>query len=143
MSGEMVQRVNPDGLVPTAGRFAHAVLAPAGRRLAFLAGQAGVDDQGAIVAADVGGQARQTFRNIARIVDELGARSSDIVQLTIYVVDYDPSLLADVDRAGDAVFGADWPVTATTLVGVQGLSFPGLLVEIAAVISVPDEDGEA
>lgn len=140
MSAEMVQRVDPKGLVPTRGRFAHAVLAPAGRRLAFLAGQAGVDDTGAIIADDVGGQAQQTFRNIARIVDELGASATDIVQLTIYVVDYDPSLLGEVDRAGDAVFGADWPVTATTLVGVQGLSFAGLLIEIAAVIAVPNEE---
>ena len=133
-------RLNPDELLPPpAGRFAHAVVPPRAARLAFLAGQVALDRNGSIVGRDVPAQARQCFINLRSVVTALGAGFQDIVQLTMYAVGYDPVMLAGIDAAGDEVFAGDWPVAATTLLGVAALGHPDFLFEATAVVAVPDD----
>ena len=38
--------------------------------------------------------------------------------------------------AGREVFGADWPVTASVLIGVQALGHPDWLIEIDAIAAL-------
>ena len=53
------------------------------------------------------------------------------MRLTIYVVNYDPKDLAAIRDAGGAYFsGRDAP--AATILGVQSLTQPGLLIAIEA-----------
>jgi len=60
-----------------------------------------------------------------------GASPADVVRLTIYVVGYDPQSLGAIRDAGGAFFaGRDSP--AATILGVQTLARPGLLVAIEA-----------
>lgn len=113
------------------------VVVPPGRTLIFLAGQAASTETGEIHGKDVHSQAWQTFRNIAAILSDCDGSPGDIVQMTIYVVDFRPEHLAMIEAAGDEIFGSGWPSTASTLVGCQALGAPELLIEITAVLSVP------
>jgi predicted TIM-barrel fold metal-dependent hydrolase len=54
------------------------------------------------------------------------------------VVDHHPGLIAPLFAAGRAVFGTDWPLCASTYLGVQRLGLPEWRVEIDAVVTVPE-----
>ena len=133
-----MERHNPRGLLPPPhGRFAHAVVPPAGARLAFVAGQVALDAAGNIVGpGDIVAQARQCFANLRLVVEALAAGPQDIVQLTLYAVGYGADMLAPIDAAGDEAFGGDWPVAASTLVGVAALGHPDFLFEVTAVVAI-------
>jgi enamine deaminase RidA (YjgF/YER057c/UK114 family) len=133
-----MRRINPPSLLPPpGGRFAHAVVPPAGAALAFVAGQVALDGEGSLVGpGDIVAQAGQCFTNLKLVVEELGSSAHDIVQIMMYAVAYQPEMLARIDAAGDAAFGGDWPVAATTLVGVETLGHPDFLFEITATVVV-------
>src|ERR1700722_5220336 len=136
-----IQRINPATLLaPIGNKHAHIVVPPAGSRFAFIAGQVALDLAGAIVGrGDYYQQSHQCFENIRDPLAELHAEPQQIVKMTIYVLDYRPEMLELVSRAGDQVFGANWPVTATTLIGVQALGMSDFLVEIEAMVALPGE----
>jgi enamine deaminase RidA (YjgF/YER057c/UK114 family) len=139
LEDSLMDRINPGTLLPPpGGRFAHAVMATAGSRVAVVAGQVALDRHGKIVGTGEHAlQAQQCFVNLRHVLDALGARSQDIAQLTIYIVGYEPSMLAGIDAAGDAGFVGDWPIAATTLVGVAALGLPDFLVEVSATVALP------
>lgn len=107
--------------------------------LVFLRGQVGQDlETGASVAiGDAAGQARQAMANIARLLEEAGARLEDICKITIYLTD--PRYREPVYRVvGEALRGV-FPVS-TGLV-VSALARPEWLVEIDVMAVIP-EPGE-
>lgn len=138
-----IQRINPATLLaPIGNKHAHIVVPPPGSRFAFIAGQVALDLQGAIVGhGDYYQQTRKCFENIRDALAELRAEPRQIVKMTLYVLNYRPEMLELVARAGDHVFGANWPVTATTLIGVQALGMSDFLVEIEAMVALPEESG--
>lgn len=83
---------------------------------------------GAVGGDDVGAQAREALRRIGAALAEVGARPQDVVRTRIYVTDI--SQWQQVGIAHAEVFGAAPP--ATTMVEVQALIDPALLVEIEA-----------
>ena len=77
-------------------------------------------------------QTRQALRNLKAAVESAGGTISDVVQLTIHVVNYRPDQLNDI--AGTlAEFFPPENLPANTLVGVPSLSTQGLLIEITGV----------
>lgn len=134
-----IQRINPPALLaPLGGKHAHIVVPPAGAQFAFIAGQVAFDVHGEIVGrGDYYQQSEQCFACIRDALAALQAGPQQIVKMTIYVTDYRPEMLELVSRAGDRVFGANWPVTATTLIGVQALGMSDFLVEIEAMVALP------
>ncbi|MFV3077999.1 RidA family protein [Niveispirillum fermenti] len=135
----MTQKLNPATLAPPVmGLYAQIAIAPAGR-LAFIAGQVALDVDGNLVGGDShAAQARQCFANIAAALDALSVRPERIVKMTINVVGHHPGLIAPIFGAGRDIFGDAWPVTASMLLGVQALGLPEWLVEVDAVVSLPD-----
>jgi enamine deaminase RidA (YjgF/YER057c/UK114 family) len=84
---------------------------------------------------DLAAQTEQAFLNVATALAGAGATFADVAKLTVYVVDWEPSKMADFgEGAGRAAarLGVD-PTTAATLIGVAALAEPDLLVEIDAV----------
>lgn len=77
---------------------------------------------------DLYGQARAAFAKIADLLAAAGGGMHNIYKLVIYVTDADNK--AAVNRARAEVFGPTFP--CSTLVGVGGFAFPGLLIEIDA-----------
>ena len=124
--------VNPSTIHPPAG-YSHVVHAT-GSRLAFVAGQAALDESFGIVGeGDLAAQTRQVMLNLQRALDELGAGWDDVVKSTVYTTR--PHEYETIGAAmGEAMGGADPP--AQVLLGVTSLALAELLIEIELVVSL-------
>jgi enamine deaminase RidA (YjgF/YER057c/UK114 family) len=94
-------------------------------RLVFGSGQTGVDTDGRI-GEDIEEQSRLTWRNIEGVLAGAGMRISDIVQLTMLLVNRGDLSTA---RAVREEF-LDGHRPASTLLFVTGLAHPDWLIEI-------------
>ena len=119
--------------VQTAGVVSPELGAQAVRvgRTLYITAQTALDSAGTIVGRDLAAQAAQAFRNLTAVLKSASSTPGDVVRLTIYVVNYDAKDVAAIRGAGEAFFsGRDAPVA--TILGVQSLAQPGLLVAIEA-----------
>jgi enamine deaminase RidA (YjgF/YER057c/UK114 family) len=131
-----MQVVQPSGW-PTPVGYANGVLADAGGRLLFVAGQVGWDAQGHFQTDDFVEQVRQALRNVVAVLRAAGAGPEHVARLTWYVTDkaaYRASL-RDVGRAYREVMGRHYPAMA--LVEVKALLEDRAKVEIEATAVVP------
>ncbi|GAA5066832.1 enamine deaminase RidA (YjgF/YER057c/UK114 family) [Thermocatellispora tengchongensis] len=135
---EALARVNPPALCPPVQNlYSQVVIAPAGRT-AYLAGQVALDASGELVGpGDYAAQARQAFLNVKLALEGVGATPADMVRHNIYVVDHRPELVPVIFGAAQEVYGEPWPLTASTLLGVQALGLPGWLIEVEATALLP------
>jgi enamine deaminase RidA (YjgF/YER057c/UK114 family) len=78
--------INPDSLGAPRG-YANGVLAEAGGRLLFIAGQVAWDEQQQIVSDDLVEQFDQAIRNVLTVVLAAGGQPDQIARLIIYVTD--------------------------------------------------------
>jgi enamine deaminase RidA (YjgF/YER057c/UK114 family) len=133
----MTQHVNPDTLFKLPA-FSQIVVAPPGR-LAFIAGQGPFDANFSLIGADdLHAQTVQAFQNVKAALAAVGARPADVVSSTFYIVGLDEQTTQIFVAAMNvALDGMPFPPNASTLVGVTRLGAPGMLVEIAAVASIP------
>jgi enamine deaminase RidA (YjgF/YER057c/UK114 family) len=119
-----IRRLNPDTLHPTPG-YHHITVVEAGR-LAFLAGQCPLDLAGQVVGGDnYEAQADQVAANALAALDAVAARPEDVVRSVIYVVSDDERVLGAVWRRLNASALAAAFTSASTLLGVAKLGFPG------------------
>jgi enamine deaminase RidA (YjgF/YER057c/UK114 family) len=132
-----IEPVNPPALPKPAG-FSYGYEVKSGRLL-FVAGQVARDAQNAVVGrGDLSAQFRQVCENWKAVLTAAGASFTDVVKLTIYVVDVDE--YKRQTRAIGAVyreyFGKHFP--AMTLVGARDLydREDGCLIEIEGVAAV-------
>jgi enamine deaminase RidA (YjgF/YER057c/UK114 family) len=108
-------------------------------RLAFIAGQIGVDADGQLVGpGDLAAQTRQALQNMQSILGAVGASWSDVVRLGWYVTDI-ANLQTIRDRRDEFLRPnlGDQPNPASTLVQVASLFRPEFLVEVEAVVALP------
>ena len=124
-----VTRINPDQLHTPPG-YHHITVVESGRT-AFLAGQCPLDVSGALVGAgDLDVQIDQVVANCVIALAAVGAQPSQVVRSVVYVVSDDTAVLAAVwYRLTRSAIAAAF-TTASTLLGVAQLGFPGQLVEI-------------
>jgi enamine deaminase RidA (YjgF/YER057c/UK114 family) len=130
--------INPEALGAPRG-FSHGVVAPAGSRLLFVAGQVGWDHQQRLAPGGFVPQFERALENIRAVVELAGGRMDEICRLTIYVTDrrlYELELRA-VGEAYRRVVGRHFPAMA--LVEVAALLEPGALVEIEATAALTAE----
>ena len=112
------------------------VVAAAGTRTIYTAGQVAIDESGALVGAgDLAAQTAQVMRNVGVALAAAGATYADIVKITTYVVAYKPEQRAVIGQARAPFFPKGTP-PASTLVGVAALALPEWLIEIEAVAVV-------
>jgi enamine deaminase RidA (YjgF/YER057c/UK114 family) len=132
-----IRPINPPTLMKPVG-FSHGYEVIDGRLL-VVAGQVSKDAGGQVVGkGDVVAQFRRACENIAVVVNAAGGHMSDVVKLTIYVLDV-PAYKARLKELGPVYrdcFGTHYP--AMTLVGVRDLfdAEDGCLIEIEAVAVV-------
>lgn len=133
----MTIRFNPPGLWPQLGRaFNHGVLQPPGRVL-HITGQVAWDEAGEVVGPeDAEAQLRQSFRNVARILEAVGGELQDIVSLTIYFLRRDD--LPAIQKVRSEHFTAE-NAPASILIQTPGLVVPELLVELVPIAVIPEE----
>ncbi|MEA2692720.1 MAG: hypothetical protein QOJ16_2107 [Acidobacteriota bacterium] len=132
--------VNPAELGAPRG-YSNGILAPAGGRLLFVAGQIAWDGEQRLVAQDFPGQFARALANAVAVVRAAGGGPEHVARLTLYVTDR-RQYLADLEAVGGAyrqVMGRHYPAMA--LLEVQSLLEPGALVEIEATAVLPALEG--
>lgn len=128
--------VNPPALTRPRG-FNHGMLAPAGGRVLFVAGQTAQDADGRIVGGGMAAQWDRALANVLEVVRAAGGGPEHIGRMTIWVTDRDAYL------AARAALGAVWRermaghYPAVALVEVSGLVDDGAVVEIEATAVLP------
>jgi enamine deaminase RidA (YjgF/YER057c/UK114 family) len=128
------QHIDPEG-VSKGGGYTHVVIAQG--RLLFISGQVAYDSQGNVVGeGDLSRQAEQVFENLGACLAAAGATFADLVKLTTYVVNYKAEDRPTIVAVRQRYLPADEP-PASTLVGVQALARPELLIEVEAVAALP------
>lgn len=118
--------------------YTQVVKSPAGARLLSVAGQGAFDAQFKIVGGDdLAAQAKQALANLGHALRAGGAQVSDLVSLRIYVVDYSPDAIPKMGSVL-ADFLGDAKPPAQTLIGVQALGMPEMMIEIEATAVVTE-----
>ena len=119
-----------EDLAPPRG-YSHVVSATGGTTV-YVAGQVALDADGRVVGpGDLRVQTEHVLKNLVRALAAAGARIDDVVKITTFVVDFKPAD-RDVIREVRARFFEGTP-PASTLVGVQALVMPELMIEIEAI----------
>lgn len=134
---EPLRAVQPAGWKRPSG-YSNGMLAAAGRRTLFVAGQVAWNAEQELVGrGDLPAQFRQALSNVLAVVEAAGGRPEHLVDMTVYVTD--KRAYAAATRAIGATWrelvGRHWPAMA--LVQVADLLEDGALVEIQATASLP------
>ncbi|MEU4294872.1 RidA family protein [Kribbella sp. NPDC026596] len=123
-----IERTNPAGLHPTPGY--HHVTKVQADTLIYLAGQCPLQPSGDLAEGGLEAQTEQVIRNILTALESAGASPEHVVRTVIYVASPVREDLAAVWTQLNASPLAPAFTTASTLLGVAQLGFPGQLVEI-------------
>ncbi|TDW18019.1 RidA family protein [Kribbella kalugense] len=121
-------RTNPSELHPTPGY--HHVTKVQAETLVYLAGQCPLQPSGELASGGLEGQTAQVISNILTALESAGARPEQVVRTVIYVASPDREDLSAVWTQLNASPLGPAFTTASTLLGVAQLGFPGQLVEI-------------
>jgi 2-iminobutanoate/2-iminopropanoate deaminase len=98
----------------------------------YLSGQVSHDDRGNIVGLrDMEAQMRQAYANIQKVLAQYGATMDNVVDEVLFVTDMDTAFAAAVKCRQEVFSGT--PVVASTIVQIQRLAFPELLIEIRCI----------
>ena len=125
--------VNPGTLAALDG-FTHAV------RIGFttyVSGEVPLDSTGQLVGrGDLAAQAKQAFANLSLVLRIAGNEPSDLVKLTVYVVDLHPDDWATIRAAAPEFFPSRDAPTGV-VVGVAALPRDGMRIAVDAVAQAP------
>jgi len=127
--------INPESLGKPSG-WSNGMLAPAGSRVLFVAGQTGTDTSGDVVSADFVEQFDRALERVLAVVHDAGGTAENVGRMTVYVTDiaaYRSSLRA-LGSAYRARMGYHFPAMA--LVQVTSLVHPDARVEIEATAAI-------
>lgn len=113
----------------------HHVAVATGTRQVHVAGQVSRDREGRPLAPDLRGQVADSLRSAATGLAAGGAGFADVVRLTFYVTGWRPErvedLLAGVADVAEEL-GLPQPMPPASLIGVEALFEPDVLVEVEA-----------
>lgn len=98
----------------------------------YVSGQVSHDETGKIVGVgDMEVQMRQAYTNIKKLLAHYGATMDNIVDEILFVTDMNTAFAAAVKCRQDIFSGM--PIIASTIVQIQRLAFPELMIEIRCV----------
>jgi reactive intermediate/imine deaminase len=101
--------------------------------LLFISGIAPLDEHQKLVGeGDVVAQAEAVFMAIERVLEQAGATFADILKVTVFLTDVDDR--HKINPVRQKYFGAARP--ASTLFEVTRLAFPGMKLEIEAIVGL-------
>ena len=129
-----VELFSPDALMQPVPY--HHVAVGTGTRHVHIAGQVSRLADGTPVApGDLAGQVAQSLRNTAAALAGGGATFDDVVRLTFYVTAWAPEKITAFMEGIESVaseIGLPTPMPPSSLIGVEYLFEPDVLVEIEA-----------
>jgi len=115
--------------VALAGKYSLGAEVPPEARVLYVSGQVGLDSRGKLQST-FEKQAQQAWKNIGQVLKAGGMGYKDIVKLTTFITD---ARYIAANRAVREQFIPSDPYPASTLLVVQGLADPAMLVEIECV----------
>ena len=127
-----IEHINPSGLSKPTG-YTHVVTAAVGRTV-YISGQVALNKRGEVVGeGDLAAQLRRVYENLKVALAAAGATFGDVVKQTTFVVGFDPAKHRPIIGEVRSQYLAASNPPASTLVGVQSLANPTLLVEVEVV----------
>jgi 2-iminobutanoate/2-iminopropanoate deaminase len=129
-----ITRGDPPNLKNVRGNvYHHYIRVDNPRSLIFLSGQLSRDADGRMVGkGDMAEQTRQAVRNMRTVLEAAGATLDDIVSVVVYTTDMRE--FRQIVEARTEFFTKNLPTS--TIVEVNHLSEPGLLIEIQAMAAL-------
>jgi enamine deaminase RidA (YjgF/YER057c/UK114 family) len=113
--------------------FSPAIVTQGSQRTIYLAGHTGqTADDGRSLAGDFDAQCRQTFKNLESTLAEAGAKLSDLVTVTVFLIDSRHTTRMTEIRTD--IFGKDFPASAA--ITVAGFAHPAMMIEIQGIAVV-------
>ena len=101
----------------------------------YLAGQVGHDDKGNVLGVgNMEVQMRAAYANIEKVLAQYGASMDNVVDEMLFVTDMDAAFAARVKMKQEVFSGS--PVLGSTIVQIQRLAFPQLMIEIRCIARV-------
>jgi len=101
----------------------------------YLAGQVSHDEKGDFVGVgDMEAQMLQAYANVQKLLAEYGATMDNIIDEILFVTDMEAAFAAAVKCRKEIFSGT--PVVASTIVEIERLAFPELMIEIKCVAKV-------
>ncbi|HKX97898.1 MAG TPA: RidA family protein [Candidatus Nitrosocosmicus sp.] len=98
----------------------------------YISGQVSHDDKGKIVGQrDMEAQMRQAYANIQNLLEQYGATMDNVIDEVLFVTDMETAFAAAVKCRYEVFSGQ--PIVASTIVQIQRLAFPELMIEIKCV----------
>ncbi len=130
--------INPTALGAPKG-YSNGILAAAGGRLLFVAGQVAWDDEQAVVSDVFAKQFAQALDNVLAVVREAGGKPEHVARLTIYVTDKSEYIAQSREVGAEyrSRMGKHFPAMA--LIEVKSLLEEGAKLEIEATAVLPAE----
>jgi len=130
------QSLEPVGLFSSSPFGFSQVVTTDAKKLIFCAGQTAWDENKNIVGGDdLGQQMEKTLENINTALQAAGAGLNDIVRMTLYIVDYNPSMLDTIANELNKVLDSN-SLPANSVIGVQALALPEFMIEIEATAAI-------
>ena len=116
--------------------YTHAVAAEGARKLVYVSGQVSWDAAGAVVGkGDMRAQSEQVFRNVSAALRAAGAGWGDIVKMNGYMVGMNAERVTAYREVRQR-FLKEGALPASTLVGVEALVQPDLLLEVEVIAAL-------
>lgn len=115
--------------------FSMGIVQPEGRVIHLTGQVAWNSDENIIGKGDVAEQTRQCFRNIERLLSEVGGTLQDVVSITTYFLDLEDLSKIQAVR-NEFLSNFDPPVS--TSIKVAGLGHKDFLVELTPIAVVPN-----
>ena len=140
---EVPHRWSPSAVAPPLGSYSHLAEAPAGHRLVFIAGQVGNTLDGTLAGADIEAQTRQALANVEALLTAAGATPANLLRLQSFLVGTESvaGFRQELTAAYAGWFtGSEQGYPGHTLLVVQALANPALLVEIEGWFTLPPTD---
>ena len=123
--------IRPDTLAKTA--FYHPVCVSEGRRRIDISGQIAFDLNRNILGGDsLEEQTRYALNNVKLAIEVGGGTLANVVKYVIYVVGYKPEQRDILTKVWFEFLPDEAERPPCTLIGVETLAVPGLLIEIDA-----------
>ena len=129
------QYLNPKEM-STPRFYSHAVTAEGTGKLVYVSGQVSWDAAGNVVGkGDMRAQSEQVFKNVAAALKAAGAGWGDVIKMNGYMVGMNAERVGAYREVRQR-FLKEGALPASTLVGVEALVHPDLLLEVEVIAAI-------